>query len=99
MAGQANDDQHTPPQSPYMKCIVQALVHEVKKHTEGLDNDVQMANETTQLVTDTKLGIIEASIARIDTSLVALLRRFDDLMTREYDRKQGHNNYNNNHID
>jgi hypothetical protein len=37
---------------------------------------------------------MEASIARIDTSLAALLRHFDDLLTREHDRQQGHNNNN-----
>jgi hypothetical protein len=56
-------------------------VREVKKHTEGLDNDVQMTNEkigvleSTQLATDTKLQTMEASVAHIDTSLAALLRR------------------------
>jgi hypothetical protein len=50
--------------------------------------------EATQLATDTKLGTMEASIARIDNSLAALLRRFDDLMTREHARHQGHNNNN-----
>jgi hypothetical protein len=105
MAGPTDDDQHTPPQSPHTKGIVQSLIHEVKKHTEGLDNDVHMTNEKigvlegTQLATDTKLGTLEASIARIDTSLAALLRCFDDLMIREYDRQQGHNNYNNHHLD
>jgi hypothetical protein len=34
MAGLTDDDEHTPPQSPRMKGIVQALVREVKKHTE-----------------------------------------------------------------
>jgi hypothetical protein len=94
-----------PPQSPRMKGIVQALVREVKKHTEGLDNDVHMTNEkigvleATQLANDTKLGTMESSVARIDSSLAALLRHFDDLMTGEHDRQQGHNNYNNNHLD
>jgi hypothetical protein len=84
---------------------VQALVREVKKHTDGLDNDVHMTNEkigvleTTQLATNTKLGTMEVSVARIDTSLAARLRRFDDLMTIEHDQQQGHNNYNNNHLD
>jgi hypothetical protein len=88
-----------------MNGIVQAFVLEVKKHTEGLDNDVQMTNEkigvleATQLATDTKLWTMEASVAHIDTSLAALLRCFDDLMTREHDRQQGHNNYNNNHLE
>jgi hypothetical protein len=50
--------------------------------------------EATRLATDTKLRTMEASIARIDNSLAALLRHFDDLMTRENDRHQGHNNNN-----
>jgi hypothetical protein len=98
MVGPMDDDEHTPPQSPRMKGIVQALVREVKKHTEGIDDDVQVTNErigvleATRLATDTKLGTIEASVARIDNSLAALLRHFDDLMTQEHDRHQGHNN-------
>jgi hypothetical protein len=85
------------------KGIVQALVREVKKHTEAIDADVEVTKEkigvleATQLATDTKLGTMEASVARIDNSLAALLRCFDDLMTREHDRHQGHNNNNNNH--
>jgi hypothetical protein len=51
--------------------------------------------EATQLATDTKLGTMEASVACIDNNLAALLRRFDDLMTREHDRQ--HNNNNNNY--
>jgi hypothetical protein len=84
---------------------VQALVQEVKKHIEGHDNDVQMTNEkigvleVTQLATDTKLRTMEASVAHIDTGLAALLRHFDDVMTREHNQQQGHNNYNNNHLD
>jgi hypothetical protein len=83
-----------------MKGIVQTLVCEVK-HTEGIDADVQVTNErigvleATQLATDTKLGTMEASVAHINNNLAALLRRLDDLMTREYDRHQGHNNNNN----
>jgi hypothetical protein len=105
MASLVDDDQHMPPQSPRTKGIVQALVREVKKHTEGLDNDVQMTNEkigvleATQLATNTKLGTMEASVARIDTNLTALLMHFDDLMTRQHDRQQGHNNNNKNHLD
>jgi hypothetical protein len=78
-----------------------ALVREVEKHTEGIDADVQVTNErigvleATQLATDTKLGTMEASVAHIDNNLPALLRHFDDLMTREHDRHQGHNNNNN----
>jgi hypothetical protein len=100
MVGLTDDDEHMPPQSPRTKRIVQALVCEVKKHTEGIDADVHVTNErigmleATQVATDTKLGTMEASIARIDNNLAALLRRFDDLMTREHDRHQGHNNNN-----
>jgi hypothetical protein len=102
MAGPTDVDKHMPPQSPRMKGIVQALVHEVKNHTEGIDANVQVTIEkigvleATQLATDTKLGIMEASVACIDNSLVSLLRHFDDLMKREHNRHQGHNN-NNNH--
>jgi hypothetical protein len=53
--------------------------------------------EATQLATDTKLGTMEASVALIDISLAARLSRFDDLMTWEHDRHQGHNNNNNNY--
>jgi hypothetical protein len=101
MVGPTDDDELTPPQSPRTKGIVQALVREVKKHTEGIDADVQITNErigvleATQLATDTKLGTMEASVARIDNNLATLLRRFNDLMTREHDRHQGHNNNNN----
>jgi hypothetical protein len=40
LVGPMDDDAHMPPQSPRMKGIVQALVREVKKHTEGIDADV-----------------------------------------------------------
>jgi hypothetical protein len=88
-----------------MKGIVLALVREMKKHTEGLGNDVQKTNEkigvleATQLTTDTKLETMEASVACIDSILAALLRSSNDLMTKEHDRQQGHNNLNNNHLD
>jgi hypothetical protein len=103
MAGPTDDDKHMPPQCPRTKDIVQALVREVKKHTEGIDADVHVTNEridvleATQLASDTKLGAMEASVAHIDNNLAALLRHFDDLMTREHNRHQGHNNNNNNY--
>jgi hypothetical protein len=53
MASLADDDEHTSPQSPHMKGIVQALVHEVKKHTEGLDADVKVTNE--------KIGVLKVT--------------------------------------
>jgi hypothetical protein len=60
MAGTTDDVKHTPPQSPRKKGIIQPLIREVKKHTKGLDTDVQVTNEkigvleATQLATDTK---------------------------------------------
>jgi hypothetical protein len=78
----------------------------VKKHKEGIDVDVEVTNEkhtcfgmlkARQLATDTKLGTMEAFVAHIDNNLVALLRHFYDLMTREHDRHQGHNNNHNHH--
>jgi hypothetical protein len=50
--------------------------------------------EATWLATDTKLRTMEASVARIENSLAALLRCFDDLMTREHDQHLEHNNNN-----
>jgi hypothetical protein len=96
-----DDNEHTPSQSHRTKGIVLSLVREAKKHTERIDADVQVTNERigvlepTQLAYDTKLGTMEASIAHIDNNLAALLRHFNDLMTREHDWHQGHNNNNN----
>jgi hypothetical protein len=101
MVGSVDDDERMPPQSPHMKGIVQDLVREVKKHTEDLDVDVHATNEkidvseATQLATNTMLRTMEASVAHINTSLTALLRCFDDLMIRDHDRHQGHNDNNN----
>jgi hypothetical protein len=53
MAGSMDDDEHTPPQSPRTKSIVQALVHRVKKHTKAIDADVEVTNE--------KIGVLEAT--------------------------------------
>jgi hypothetical protein len=70
---------------------------------KGIDADVQVTNErigvleNTQPATNTNLGAMEAFVARIDNSLAALLRCFDDLMTREHDQHQGHNNNKNNY--
>jgi hypothetical protein len=100
MAGPMDDDEHMPQQSPRTKGIVQALVREVKKHTETIDADVKVTNEmigvleATQLATDTKLRTMEASVAHINNNLAALLRCFIDLVAREHDRHQGHNNNN-----
>ena len=63
-------------------------------HTEGLDQDLQVTNdkigqlEATQLASTTKLTGLEASVARMDRSLAALLKRFDDFHTKD---KEQHN--------
>jgi hypothetical protein len=53
MAGLTDDDEHMPPQSPRTMGIIQALVREVKKHTEGIDADVHVTNE--------RIGVLEAT--------------------------------------
>jgi hypothetical protein len=53
MAGPVDDVEHMPPQSPPMQHIIQALIHKVKTHMEGLDADVQVTNE--------KIGELEAT--------------------------------------
>jgi len=66
----------------------------VQLHTEGLDQDLQVTNdkigqlEATQLATTTKLIGLEASVARMDRSLVSLLKRFDDFHMKD---KEQHN--------
>jgi hypothetical protein len=66
-----------------------------------IDADVQVTNErigvleAIQLAANTKLATMEASVAHINNSLAAPLRPFNDLMTWEHDRHQGHNNNNN----
>jgi hypothetical protein len=82
------------PQSPRTKGIIQHFTKQVKLHTEGLDQDLQVTNdkigqlETTQLATNTKLTGLEASVACVDRSLVALLKHFDDFHTKD---KEQHN--------
>jgi hypothetical protein len=82
------------PQSPRTKGIIQHFTKQVKLHTEGLDQDLQVTNdkigqlEATQLATNTKLTGLEASVARVDRSLVALLKHFDDFYTKD---KEQHN--------
>jgi hypothetical protein len=75
------DDENTPPQSPRTKGIVQALVREVKKHTEGIDANVQVTNERIGVLEATWLAPTPSLGQWRHNSLAALLRRFDDLMT------------------
>jgi hypothetical protein len=86
MVGLEDDDaSHNMSHSPRTKGIIQHFVRLVKTHTEGLDNDLQVTNEkmgqleATQIDTNTKLANVEVIVAHIDKSLIALLRRFDEM--------------------
>jgi hypothetical protein len=73
------------PHSPRTKGIIQHFVILVKTHTEGLDNDLHVMNEkmgqleATQIDTNTKHANVEVTVAHIYKSLIALLRRFDEM--------------------
>jgi hypothetical protein len=94
MAGSREDDdrQH----SPRTRGIIQHFVRKVKLHTDALDEDLQTTNEKlgqlelAQIDTNTKLG-------RVDTSLAALLRRFDDLMAGSNNNQHRENSHGNEH--
>ena len=83
--------------SPRTKGIIQHFERQVKLYTEGLDNDLQVTNdkigqlEATQIATNTKLTGVETSVARIDKSLAALLRRFDEMQAQTIDGGDQHN--------
>jgi hypothetical protein len=68
----------------------------VKLHTDALDEDLQTMNEKlgqlelAQIDTNTKLG-------RVDTSLAALLRHFDDLMAGSNNNQHQENSHGNEH--
>jgi len=85
MPGESNP---TPPQSPRTKTFMQHSEHRVREHTNGLNEDVQVTNEkvgqseAAQITTTSKLTGLEASIARMDKSLAALLNRFEDCHTK-----------------
>jgi hypothetical protein len=87
-----SEDGNKIPQSPRTKGIIQQFTRQVQLHTEGLDNDLQVTNdkigqlETAQLTTSTKLTGLEASMARMDKSLAALLNHFDDFHTKDKER-------------
>jgi hypothetical protein len=84
MAG-SEEENHSLQQSPCTRGIIQHFERQVKLHTEGLDNDMQVTNdkigqlEATQITTNTKLTGLETMVGNIDKSLAALLQRFDEL--------------------
>ncbi len=87
------DDDASGSHSPRTAGIIQHFERQVKLHTEGLDTDLQVTNdkigqlEDSQITTNTKLVGLETSMARIDTTLAALLRRFDEFNTRNNERR------------
>ena len=86
------DDGNETPLTPRTKGIIQHFERKVKLHTEGLDNDLQVTNEklgqleATQIATNNKLTSLEESVASVDKSLAALLRRFDAFHTEDKEK-------------
>ena len=87
-----SDEDNQMGHSPRTKGIIQHFERKVKLHTEGLDNDLLVTNEKlgqledTQIATNNKLTSLEKSVASVDKSLAALLRRFDDLHNDDKDK-------------
>ena len=67
------------------------------QYTEGVDKDLQVTNEkigqmeTAQIATNTKLAGLATSVAHVDRSLAALLRRFDELQGKAPSEKDEKN--------
>jgi hypothetical protein len=84
MVGSKEED-HNLQQSPCTRGIIQYFKRQVKLHTDGLENDMQVRNdkigqlEAMQIATNTKLMGLETMLSNIDKSLAALLRHFDEL--------------------
>jgi hypothetical protein len=80
-------------QSPCTRGIIQHFERQVQRHTEGLDNDMQVTNEkigqleATQIATNTKLTGLETAVGNIDKSLDALLRHFDELHAKTNEQR------------
>ncbi|XP_072147925.1 uncharacterized protein [Setaria viridis] len=93
-----SEDSQNMPHSPRTKGIIQHFEKLVKGHVEGLDDDLQVTNEKNgqleamQLATNTKLTGLETSVARIDKSLAAILRCFDEMHAKTTNGHDGDNN-------
>jgi hypothetical protein len=80
-------------QSPCTRGIIQHFERQVQRHTEGLDNDMQVTNdkigqlEATQIATNTKLTGLETAVGNIDKSIAAVLRRFDELHAKTNEQR------------
>ena len=83
------------PHSPRTKGITQHFERLVKLHNEGIDNDLLVTNdkigqlEASQIATNSKLTKMEVSVARMDKSLAALLRRFDEMHAKTTSGRDG----------
>lgn len=83
--------------SPRTKGIIQHFENKMRRHVDGLAEDMLVSNdkigqlEATQLATNTKLTRLETSVAHIDQSLAALLRRFDEMHARTANGHEGEN--------
>ena len=86
MAGSGNKDEDDGgPLTPRAKGITQHFRQQVREYTNGINNDLQVINEkigqmeAAQIANSTKLAGLETTVGRVDKSLAALLRRFDEL--------------------
>ena len=96
MEGSGNEDEDDGgPLTPRTKGITQHFRQQVRKYTDGIDNDLQVINEkigqmeAAQIANNTKLARLEASVGRVDKSLAALLRCFDELHAKTNDQHRG----------
>jgi len=86
MADSGNEDEDDGgPLTPRAKGITQHFRQQVRQYTYRIDNDLQVINEkigqmeVAQITNNIKLARLKASVGRVDKSLAALLRRFDEL--------------------
>jgi hypothetical protein len=83
--------------TPRTKGIVQHFQKQVREYNFGIDNDLQVINEkigqmeAAQISNNTKLAGLETTVARVDKSLAALLRRFDELHAKTNDEDGAEN--------
>ena len=97
MAGEGSEDEDGGGLlTPHTKGIVQHFQKQEREYTDGIDNDLRVMNENkigpmeaAQISNNTKLAGLETTVARVDKSLAALLRRFDELHTKTNDQHRG----------
>ena len=96
MAGSGDEDEDGGgPLTPRTKGIIQHFKKQVREYTKEIDTDLQVVNEKVGVLeggpisTNSKLVGMETSIGRVDKSLAALLRCFDDLHARTNNQHRG----------